>query len=96
MGIIKHKEMNNITTLLPSKPRMGEPCTGCGTCCASEVCKIGKAMFPEAEPPCPGLVYKDNRLWCKLVLTENLTDIERKVIKLSLGIGCCCDSSDIT
>ena len=48
--------------LLPNKAKYGAPCTGCGTCYATEICVLGKEAFPGAELPCPGLAY-DAR-WC--------------------------------
>jgi len=64
---------------IPTKSKFGTKCSGCGICCANEICAIGKEAFPTAEHPCPGLTYFDNRLWCRLVLIEKLTDIEPQI-----------------
>jgi hypothetical protein len=81
-----------MSNLLPEKAKFGSPCSGCGNCCATEICGIGREAFPDAEPPCPGLAYFDNRLWCKFVLTEKMAEIEPLLATaLGIGKGCCAD-----
>lgn len=77
---------------LPNKSKFGAPCSGCGTCCGSEICVIGREAFPDAEAPCPGLIYTDNRLWCKLVIIEQLNGMNPEIASaLGIGRGCCSD-----
>jgi hypothetical protein len=35
--------MDNPFSLLPPKPAVGAPCTGCGLCCAQTVCRVSTA-----------------------------------------------------
>lgn len=80
------------TPIIPTKSKFGTPCSGCATCCGAEICGIGKEAFPDAEPPCPGLMYFDNRLWCKFVAAEELTGMEPQLAAaLGIGKGCCSD-----
>lgn len=77
----------------PPKPRHGEPCNGCGLCCAAEVCEIGQMAFPGASAPCPGMLFDEGRFHCKLVLTEQMAGME-PLIARALGIGKGCDADD--
>ena len=79
--------------IIPEESKYGEPCSGCGTCCAAEICGIGKEAFPDAETPCPGLTYFDNRLWCKFVLIETAAGLSDIASALGVGKGCCGDDS---
>ena len=79
--------------IIPKKSKFGEPCSGCGTCCAAEICGIGKEAFPGVEDICPGLIYLDNRLWCKLILIEALVGLTDIAEALGAGKGCCADDS---
>ena len=81
--------MNNS---LPAKPKKGNPCNGCGACCGNEICAIGRHMFPDADAPCPALVYKEGRIWCKFVLIEEALGVETTIGNaLGVGKGCCGD-----
>ena len=86
--------MNAISPIAPEKPRFGQPCNGCGLCCAAEVCKIGLSVLGEdAKAPCELMLFDEGRFWCKLVLVENLAGME-PVIAEALAAGKGCDSSD--
>ncbi len=84
------------TSHAPEKPRFGEPCNGCGFCCASEVCKVGLAMFGDDTPaPCPAMVYSDGRFWCGIVEAADATAPgPATFLRLLLGVGLGCDSED--
>lgn len=72
----------------PEKPRLGEPCNGCGFCCAAEVCAIGLVVYGEQTPaPCPAMRFKEGRFWCAVVQ-------QFEPIGVLLGIGMGCDSND--
>ena len=68
-------------------------CNQCGRCCQEEVCLLGEKLFETKEIPCRGLVFKDNKYYCGLVLMgDELIDGLSKHLRLLLGIGICCDS----
>lgn len=62
--------------VLPSKPRKGDPCNGCGHCCQNELCDIAERVFHQGgiigrriggmnrPGPCPALEYTDGRSVC--------------------------------
>lgn len=80
----------------PPKAAYGSPCNGCGMCCAAEVCAIGKLAFPEAEAPCPAMVFEDNRFYCGIVLAEQAAGLAPAVYEaLGIGKGCCADDPRI-
>lgn len=80
---------------LPSKPKFGSACNGCGFCCASEICAIGVMAFPGAQAPCPALKIRPDgkSTYCEIVETERINKME-PLIETALGIGKGCDSSD--
>jgi hypothetical protein len=78
----------------PKKSKFGNQCSGCGNCCAKEICAIGKEAFPHTENPCPGVVYAESRFWCKIVLTEKMAKMETLIANaLGIGKGCCSDDA---
>lgn len=79
---------------LPPKPRQGEACNGCGLCCHVELCLAGVLAFPEAEAPCPGLLFANGRTYCKLVLAEQTNPALDPLIQRGLGIGLGCSMPD--
>lgn len=78
---------------LPPKPRMEEPCNGCGLCCHVVLCEAAKIAFPDGVAPCPALTFKDGRTFCGLVLVEAAAGLE-PILRRSLGIGHGCSMSD--
>lgn len=77
-----------------AKPDFGNPCNGCGMCCIREVCDIGLMIYGDAQPaPCPALVRKDGRFWCKVVLVEEAQGLP-PIAAEALGIGFGCDTVD--
>lgn len=75
----------------PDKPAPGQPCNGCGFCCAAEVCPIGTAMGV-VEAPCALLRWDDagSQFRCGAVL-DCPSDLQ-PLLKLTMGIGMGCDS----
>ena len=55
----------------PAKPLPGQPCNGCGVCCAMETCPVGRLRFRQTHGPCPALTWsgKDRRYHCGLLRT---------------------------
>ncbi len=41
----------------PAKPAEGEPCNGCGVCCALETCPAARLRFRQVQGPCPALEW---------------------------------------
>lgn len=41
----------------PAKPAEGQPCNGCGVCCALETCPVARLRFRQARGPCPALEW---------------------------------------
>lgn len=80
---------------LPSKPREGDRCNGCGICCALEICPAGKIAFPGAVAPCPALKLAPNgsRTFCQLVMAEVVFGLE-PMLQKALGIGLGCSMTD--
>ena len=52
----------------PEKPRFGDPCNGCGLCCAAEPCGLAREFIGAGEDgPCPAMEFEAGRFWCGLV-----------------------------
>lgn len=76
-----------------AKPLRGQPCNGCGYCCAQEVCAIGDARLGlGTKAPCPLLIYCEGRTFCEVVKRGNW--IVRLITPIWLGIGRGCCSVD--
>lgn len=95
-------QLVQIDRVLP-KPKFGEPCNGCGFCCATELCQIAEDSFPGAAAPCPALEFGDGRTWCGMIrhpsrhLKINFTGADEKVaplISMALAVGQGCGADD--
>lgn len=88
----------------PAKPAAGQPCNGCGVCCAAELCPMGRLLFLRARGPCPALHWEDvqRRYTCTLVTAadERIPWLPRALRKLAgrffaraiaAGTGCDAD-----
>ena len=74
---------------MPEKPKFGDPCNGCGFCCAVELCSVAEMIFDDNTLPCPLLSFHDGRSWCKLVETEKIGKMEPLIADtLGIGLGC--------
>jgi hypothetical protein len=53
----------------PNKPKVGDPCNGCGVCCAMETCPVGRVLFMRKRGPCKALRWEgtQRRYTCGLV-----------------------------
>lgn len=83
------------------KPTYGQPCNGCGFCCATELCELAEMVFVGSGPPCPALEFEDGRTWCGMVrhpsrhMKLNYTGADALVVPLmmkglAIGQGCGC------
>lgn len=43
----------------PAKPPAGEPCNGCGVCCADEPCPLGQLVSRRRRGRCRALVWDE-------------------------------------
>ena len=53
----------------PKKPKEGEPCNGCGVCCAAILCPSARVRFLKQNGPCAFLQWNENqrRYACALI-----------------------------
>jgi hypothetical protein len=56
----------------PAKPRLGEPCNGCGICCAAEPCPVAMLFLGQGREasPCRALQWRaaDSRYVCGMAI----------------------------
>lgn len=54
----------------PRKPRVMDPCNGCGVCCVAEPCALAFDYVPGSLPfrPCPALEWRDGQARCGLIV----------------------------
>lgn len=80
---------------MPLKPVAGEPCNGCGHCCAEEVCLIGRMLFDDTPAPCPALVSDGRRYWCGVASQMEGVNapMNPAMFATIMGFGFGCDSS---
>src|SRR5690348_1504847 len=55
------------TKTAPLKPLEGEPCNGCGLCCAASPCGLAREFIAATNGPCPALEHDCGRFWCGLL-----------------------------
>lgn len=89
----------------PPKPAEGDPCNGCGVCCALETCPAARLRFLQQSGPCPALEWSDDksRYHCGLLtrpshylpLPDFATPLARRLLTrwIAAGIGCDCSAS---
>ena len=51
----------------PAKPLKGQPCNGCGDCCAAQPCKLAVELLACSTGPCIALEHDGGRTYCGLV-----------------------------
>lgn len=63
----------------PPKPRLGQPCNGCGQCCLVEPCPVGMLVSRKRSGACHALRWNDagQRYLCGLV-AEPLTVLGKR------------------
>jgi hypothetical protein len=88
--------------IAPEKPKFGEPCNGCGYCCAAETCDLAREFMGNPPAPCPAMEFEAGRFWCGLARTpskyigfDKRTDASvAPLIADALGFGRGCDAVD--
>lgn len=53
------EQIIHLHRLAPAKPAPGQPCNGCGVCCALETCPAARLRFLRRRGPCPALEWVD-------------------------------------
>lgn len=48
----------------PAKPTAGQPCNGCGVCCAWAPCPLGMLLSRRRRGPCTALVWLHGHYRC--------------------------------
>ena len=89
---------------VPAKPILGDPCNGCGYCCAMEACALAREYISADIPgPCPALEFEGGRLRCGLVRRPSLymrlpnewaDALLGSLFAQMLGVGKGCDAED--
>ncbi len=52
------EQVIHLHRLAPAKPGIGQPCNGCGVCCALETCPAARLRFRQKQGPCPALEWQ--------------------------------------
>jgi hypothetical protein len=90
----------------PTKPTLGQPCNGCGVCCAAEPCPIGVLVSRSTTGRCAALTWQtqpvpryvcgvvsDTRRFLPLSLRPLAGPVSRLARRfISAGSGCDSDA----
>jgi hypothetical protein len=92
----------HIHPVAAAKPAWGEPCNGCGVCCAAEPCPVGMLVSLRRHGACKALLWNaaESRYRCGMVsepqrfvkprwLAGGVARIAMRMI--AAGRGCDCD-----
>lgn len=88
------------------KPKLHEPCNGCGMCCTVEPCQLAREMLDCTVGPCIAMEFDSEKYICGLVkrpawymFKEDRPESETGPISVmfanALGIGRGCDADDV-
>ena len=81
----------------PTKPPTGQPCNGCGACCATEPCPIGAVISLRRTGRCKALAWDDTaaRYRCGVLVKARARGgraAQRLVVRwIAAGYGCDAD-----
>lgn len=88
----------------PEKPQFGDPCNGCGLCCAAEPCGIAREFIAGVtdQGPCPAMEFEAGWFWCGMIrrpghylgLPHDWADVflgNEMAEALGAGQGCCAE-----
>jgi hypothetical protein len=82
------------------KPRYGDPCNGCGACCQTSPCPLGRLVFGQEHGPCPAIEMDGEKTTCGLINTTvayNLVGVithgaevvsQAAMVLTGSGVGC--------
>ncbi|WP_374339239.1 hypothetical protein [Leeia sp.] len=85
----------------PHKPQMGQPCNGCGVCCAAELCPLARLRFLKRQGPCPALQWRGTQYGCGMLLAPERylpfaawwrSRLGQRCLRRWLGVGVGCDA----
>lgn len=87
----------------PKKPLPGQPCNGCGVCCAVETCPVARLFLLQRQAPCRALTWNEDagRYDCGLLcaprahlrwLPARLEPALRRWVARRIAAGAGCDS----
>jgi hypothetical protein len=101
-----HEQIIHLHRSAPAKPAEGQPCNGCGVCCALETCPTARLRFRQKNGPCPALEWSETetRYHCGLLLRPTYyfgwlprlaEGISRRLLArwIASGIGCDCNAN---
>jgi hypothetical protein len=81
----------------PPKPAEGEPCNGCGVCCALATCPLARLRFLRKTGPCPALLWVagEARYRCGMLLEPRrfLGFVPARWVARRIAAGAGCDCS---
>jgi hypothetical protein len=88
------------------KPAEGQPCNGCGVCCASEPCPLGSVASRRRHGACVALRWNDAARAYRCGLVERPADhlpralrwsapLVARIARRSIAAGSGCDSDAI-
>jgi len=97
------QQIISINALAPDKPVVGQPCNGCGVCCAAAPCPVSLALLPQKQQTCVALQWSDHqrRYFCGMVVSPNdyltwlpasLNQAASRIFKRWIAAGQACDS----
>jgi hypothetical protein len=91
----------------PLKPALGDPCNGCGRCCALETCPAARVLLLQRRGPCRALVWQESesRYSCGLIsvptdylrwLPAATVSVASRLLRrwIAAGIGCDADLAE--
>ena len=92
--------------MMPSKPKIGAPCNGCGMCCTVQPCALAVVFLDCTEGPCIALELDGEKMVCGLVKRpawymfgedRSVSETGRLSVLYAqaLGIGRGCDADDV-
>jgi hypothetical protein len=87
----------------PAKPKLSEPCNGCGVCCAAEPCPVALIFLFQRKGRCRALIWQEenSRYICgmvaapqrySLLIPASLSAVMGRFFSSRIAAGIGCDS----